>query len=95
MELGIRVALGARPSDVQRLALRQGLAPVAAGLAIGVVLALAVGRVLASLLFQVRPSDPVTIALVALVLGAVAVVACWLPARRVSRVPPVVALREE
>ena len=83
-EIGIRMALGAQPGDVHRMVLREGLTPVAAGLAIGLVAAVAAGRAAAGLLFQVRPGDPVTLAAVAVVLGLVAVVACMVPARRAT-----------
>jgi len=94
-EIGIRVALGARSGDVYRLVLRQGLAPIAIGLFAGIAVALAAGRILSSLLFQVSPSDPLTIAIVALLLGAVAVIACSVPAMRAMRVEPMKALRYE
>jgi predicted permease len=83
-EMGVRMALGARPADVRRLILREGLTPVVAGLAAGILLSLALGRVFASLLFEVRPSDPVTLGAVAAVLGVVAAVACYVPARRAT-----------
>ncbi len=94
-EIGIRMALGAAAADVLRLVLRQALrlsfVAVAAGLAASVVLA----RGLASLLYGVRPIDPVTFAGVALLLLAVAAVAAWVPARRAARVDPIAALRNE
>ncbi len=94
-EMGIRMALGADAAAVRRLVLRQGMVPVVLGLAIGIAAALAVGRFLRSLLFQLSPRDPVTIVLVSLVLFAVAAAACFIPARRATRVDPVVALRIE
>jgi putative ABC transport system permease protein len=94
-ELGIRLALGATSSDLRSMVVRQGLAPVAAGLALGIAGALALGRALAGLLYGVKPSDPLTLAAVALVLFAVAAVACYLPALRVSRADPLTALRYE
>jgi predicted permease len=94
-EIGIRMALGARGADVYRMVLRQGLAPVVLGLFAGVAVALAVGRILSSLLFQVSPTDPLTIGIVTLLLGAVAVVACSVPAVRAMRVEPMNALRYE
>ncbi len=94
-ELGIRLALGATSSDLRSMVVRQGLAPVVAGLAVGIAAALALGRALAGLLYGVKPSDPLTLAAVALVLFAVAAVACYLPALRVSRADPLSALRYE
>jgi len=94
-EMGIRMALGAAPSGIRWLVLRQGLAPVAAGLACGLAASLAVGRVVSSQLFGVSPVDPPTLAGVVLVLGTVAAIATLGPARRATRVDPVVALRDE
>jgi putative ABC transport system permease protein len=94
-ELGIRMALGARGVDVLAMVLRQGLTPVAAGLAVGVAASLAIARLLRSLLFQVSATDPRVIAAAVVVLAAVAAAACLLPARRASRVDPIVALRYE
>jgi ABC-type antimicrobial peptide transport system permease subunit len=89
------MALGARPGDVLRLVVGQGIALTIVGLAIGVVLALLLTRVLASLLFGVSRVDPLTFGAVSLVLLAVAALASWLPARRAARVDPVTALRAE
>ncbi|MFN2567721.1 MAG: FtsX-like permease family protein [Gemmatimonadaceae bacterium] len=83
-EMGVRMALGARPADVRRLVLREGMTPVVVGLVAGIVVSLALGRVFGSLLFEVRPSDPLTLAAVAAVLGLVAAVACYVPARRAT-----------
>jgi predicted permease len=83
-EIGVRMALGARPWDVHRLVLREGLAPVALGLVLGVAGSLALGRLIQNLLFEVRSGDPRTILGVGLLLGAVAVVACVIPARRAT-----------
>ncbi len=94
-EMGIRAALGACPGDLYGLILRQGMAPVAAGLVLGVAAALAVGRMLGSFLFEVRARDPFTIAAVSALLVAVAIAACFLPARRAARVEPTTALRYE
>jgi putative ABC transport system permease protein len=94
-EIGLRMALGARPRDVLRLVLGEGGALVLAGLATGLLGAAAVGRVLAGTLVGVGPADPPTFLLVALVLGVAALVACWLPARTATRVDPMAALRCE
>lgn len=94
-ELGIRLALGADPGSVSRLVVRQGLSLVAIGLAIGLLGALAVTRGLSSLLYGVGPADPITFVGVAGMLGAVAIIASWLPARRASKVNPLTALRVE
>jgi ABC-type antimicrobial peptide transport system permease subunit len=94
-EIGIRVALGARTSDVYRMVLHQGLLPVVFGLIAGVGGALALGRLLSSLLFQVSPADPLTIGAVVVALGLVAALACTVPALRATRVDPMSALRYE
>ncbi len=92
-EIGIRRALGAQRGDVLRLVAVQGLRLAIVGLALGLVLALAFTRALASLLFNVSVTDPVTFAGVTLILLAVAVVACYIPARRATTVDPLIALR--
>jgi predicted permease len=94
-EIGIRVALGAQQSDVSRLFLRHGLVLLALGIAIGVSAALGLTRLMSALLFGVNPADPVTYAVVALGLGAVVLLASYLPARRAAQVDPVEALRAE
>jgi putative ABC transport system permease protein len=94
-ELGIRMALGAARQDLLRMVLRQGMTPVIVGLAAGVVAALFAGRLISSLLFDISANDPVTLATVVLVVAAVALVACFVPARRAMRVDPIVALRYE
>jgi predicted permease len=94
-ELGIRMALGAARQDLLRMVLRQGMTPVIAGLGAGVVAALFAGRLIASLLFNISANDPVTLAAVVLVVAAVALVACFVPARRAMGVDPIVALRYE
>ena len=94
-EMGIRVALGARAPDVVRLVIHQGMRPVAWGLAGGLVGALGLTRVLATLLFDVKPSDPATYAGVVALLAGAALLACYLPARRATKVDPVIALRYE
>jgi putative ABC transport system permease protein len=94
-EIGIRVALGARPATIVGMILRQGMGLVLAGLALGVISALALTRMMQSLLFEVQPTDPVTFAGVSIVLASVALVACYLPARRALRIDPLAALRRE
>ena len=94
-EIGIRVALGARPGDVTRLVLSNGAATVATGLLVGLVAALALMRLIRSVLYDVSPGDPLALAGAAAVLAAVAFAAHWLPARRAARVDPVVALKSE
>jgi putative ABC transport system permease protein len=94
-EFGIRVALGAQPGDVLRLVLGEGLKLVLAGVAIGAIATLSLARLMTGLLFGVEPTDPLTLAAVALLLAVVAVAACWLPAQRATRVEPVIALRSE
>jgi predicted permease len=92
-EIGIRMALGAQVGDVRLMFLRHGLLLTATGIAIGIGFVLALSRVLSALLFGVGPMDPMTYAAVSGVLAAVALLATYLPARRASRVDPVVALR--
>jgi putative ABC transport system permease protein len=94
-EIGIRIALGADPARVRVLVVSQGATLALVGLTLGLVSALAVTRTLSSLLFGVSARDPLTFAAVALVLGVVALVASYLPARRASRTDPTVALRSE
>jgi putative ABC transport system permease protein len=94
-EIGIRMALGAQPRDVLRLVVGQGSRQLLAGLGIGLALSLTVTRVLAGMLYNVRPNDPVTFALVTLALSAAALLACYLPARRATKVDPLIALRYE
>ncbi|HEV8577435.1 MAG TPA: ABC transporter permease [Thermoanaerobaculia bacterium] len=94
-EIGVRIALGAQKRDVKRLVLRQGAVLTATGIAIGLLGALGLTRVLASLLFGVSTRDPLTFASIAALLAAVALFATWLPARRASRVDPMVAIRNE
>jgi predicted permease len=94
-EIGIRVALGAQQSQVLTLILRQGLMLAIAGVAIGTALALGLTRFLSSQLFGVQPFDPATFVSVAVLLLLIALAACYLPARRATRVDPIVALRYE
>jgi putative ABC transport system permease protein len=94
-EMGIRMALGAGAGGLQRMVLWQGIRPVVAGLLVGIAAALAAGRILSSLLFQVSARDPLTIGAVAVVLLAVSAAAALAPARRATRVDPMKALRFE
>ena len=94
-EIGVRMALGARPRDISRLVFRESFALAAAGAAIGLAGAAASGRLLSSLLFGVRPGDPVTVAASAAALALVGLGAALAPARRASRLDPLVALRDE
>jgi predicted permease len=94
-EIGIRMALGASQRDVARLVLRRGMAPVWIGMLIGAGSALAVTRLLASFLYGVSVTDPATFAAVALLFGIVSLVAAYIPARRATKVDPMIALRCE
>jgi len=94
-ELGIRLALGATTRDVLRLVIRQGLRLSLIGLMIGLVGGFALMRALKTLLFGVSATDPLTFAASALLLLAVSLLACWLPARRAAKVDPLIALRHE
>jgi predicted permease len=94
-ELGVRMVLGAQPRDVLKLVLKQGLALTLIGVALGLSASFAVTGLMEALLFGVSATDPLTFAVIVLLLTAVALVACWLPARRATRVDPLVALRCE
>ncbi len=94
-EIGIRMALGAARHDVLRLVIRRGLILTVAGIVIGVAAATSVARLLTSMLYGVTPTDPATLGAVLLMLSAVVAVACYLPARRATKVDPIVALRDE
>ena len=94
-EIGIRMVLGAHAADIRALVLRDGLTPVAVGLAAGVVAAVMLGRVFRSMLFEVRPADPSMLLGVALLLAGAAVFACYVPARRATATDPVNSLRLE
>lgn len=94
-EIGVRVAIGAQRSDVLRLIVKQGLVLTISGLGIGLLASLALARVLSSQLYEIGAADPVTFAGVSLLLTAVALLACYIPARRATKVDPMVALRCE
>ena len=94
-EIGVRIALGAQAADVLRLILIQGLMPVVIGLGIGITVALALGRLLRTQLYQVSPHNPALLLTTAIVLGLVALSACLFPARRATLVDPIQALRTE
>ncbi|MFN2564853.1 MAG: FtsX-like permease family protein, partial [Gemmatimonadaceae bacterium] len=94
-EFGVRMALGAPRGAVLRLVVRQGLVTAATGLALGLAAAAAATRFLSGFLFGVRPLDPLTFGAVPALLLLVALVACWLPARRATRVDPMSALRTD
>lgn len=94
-EMGIRMALGAQRADILGLVLRQGMTPVVAGLAGGALLSLWIGQLVANLLFEVSPRDPLALSIAAGLLLAVSAVACWVPARRATLADPAAALRHE
>jgi predicted permease len=94
-EIGIRMALGATSGDVARLVLREGVTTTAIGVAIGVLLAAGVGKLVSGLLYRTSPFDPAVLAIAVAVLSTTAMLACYLPARRATRVAPTEALRAE
>ena len=94
-EIGVRMALGAQTRDVLRLVVNQGMKPVVIGLAIGIVSAFALGRLIASQLYKVSAYNPALLGGATVLLAAIALVACLLPARRASMVDPIQALRTE
>jgi ABC-type antimicrobial peptide transport system permease subunit len=94
-EIGLRLALGAEPSGVAAMILRQSAVVTMTGIGLGLAGALAAGRTIETLLYNVSPRDPVVIGVVTLLLAAVAFVACWLPARRAARLSPLEALRTD
>ena len=94
-EMGIRIALGASGAHLVAMVVRQGMLPVVAGLAAGLAAALLAGRVIGGQLYGVAPNDPLTISTVSILLLAVALCACWIPARRANRIDPLDALRFE
>jgi ABC-type antimicrobial peptide transport system permease subunit len=94
-EIGIRMALGAAGGDVQRLVIRTGLRLVALGIGIGLAASLGLSRLISSQLWGVSAHDPLTLVIVPVLLLMIGVLACWIPARRATRVSPVIALRYE
>jgi putative ABC transport system permease protein len=94
-EIGIRMALGAEKRDVLSLVIRMGVGLVGAGIVLGIIASLAVARVIATQLWGVSAYDPITLSSVAALLLITGIVACWVPARRASRVDPLIALRYE
>jgi putative ABC transport system permease protein len=94
-ELGVRLALGASRNEILRLVVREGMALAAIGTVVGLMAALGLTRLMASLLYGVRPADPATLAAVSLLLVGIALLACYIPAWRATKVDPMVALRYE
>jgi ABC-type antimicrobial peptide transport system permease subunit len=94
-EIGVRVALGARRADVTKLFLRQGLKLISLGVAMGLLGGAALSRLLAAVLIDLSPVDPLAFGGVAVLLTLVALMACWIPAWRATKVDPIVALRNE
>ena len=92
-EIGLRMALGAQARDVLKMIIRQGMLLVLIGVAVGLACAVALTRIMSNLLFDITVTDPATYASIALLLTAVSLVACYIPARRATRVDPMIALR--
>ena len=94
-ELGIRLAVGAQQKDIRSLIFGEGFRLIASGVFVGVVLAIVLSRVLKTFLFEVQPSDPMTLIVVGALFAAVALLACWVPVRRAAEIDPLEALRYE
>jgi putative ABC transport system permease protein len=94
-ELGVRLALGASRSEILRLVVAEGMVLAAIGTAVGLAAALRLTRLMASLLYAVRPADPATLAAASLLLAGIALLACYIPAWRATKIDPLVALRYE
>jgi putative ABC transport system permease protein len=94
-EIGVRLALGAMPAQIRTMMLKQGMRLLGAGLVLGFIGAIVLSRVIRSLLFGVSANDPLIYCTVTFVLAAAALFACWIPARRASRVNPMITLRAE
>jgi putative ABC transport system permease protein len=94
-EIGLRMAIGAQEGDVLRLFLREGMLLAIGGILIGTIGAIAISRVLTTMLFRISPTDPVTIGCVAFMLSLIALLACYFPAHRASKIDPVRALHYE
>jgi putative ABC transport system permease protein len=94
-DISVRLALGAARRDIMRLVLGQGMKLAGAGLVLGTAGAFGASRLLAKMLYGVKPTDPSTYAVVAAALGAIALVACYLPARRAMRLDPILALKQD
>ncbi|HEV2834504.1 MAG TPA: ABC transporter permease [Pyrinomonadaceae bacterium] len=93
-EIGLRMALGAQRTDILRLVIPQGMVPVVIGIVVGLGAAIGLTRLMSTLLFEVSATDPLTMVLITVLLGAVALIACYLPARRATRVDPLIALKD-